>query len=739
MPTTLAPIISDLALILVLAGVTTLLFKWLKQPVILGYILAGFLASPHFSFTPSITDANDIDIWADIGIIVLLFCRGLEFNFKKLVNVGGSAAIAALTIICGMITMGFAVGAMFNFTWINSLFLGTMLSMSSTTIIIKALTDLNMRKQKFTTVVFGVLVMEDLFAIIMMVLLSSIAVSSSFEGGELVFSILKLIFFLVICFLVGVYLIPTFFKKNKRYLNQETMLILSMGMCLAMVALATYSGFSEALGAFLMGTILAGTNEAERIEKIMEPIKNLFGAIFFVSVGMLVDPAAIAEYYIPIIVLSVVVIVGQIVFGTGGLLISGQPVKIAVQSGFCLTQIGEFAFIVATLGMSLNVIEPYIYPIVVAVSVITTFTTPYFIKAAEPASGYLERKMPRRIKDFLSRYSEKATQIHTRKSWGGILRSYIAKVAIYAIILIAIIILANGFIIPLIQKIIPNHSLANHLSAIIVLLIMSPFLWALMLKPINNKSIRVLVYDSGASPVPFLLLVLFRFATGLFLAFYLIASIYPVKTSLLITLLLFPVLLILSSKPLKRRLLEIEEKFFNNLNEREFRRSGKNNSLVRNMHIAEMDVKDGCPFLGRTLGDANIRQQYGVNVISIKRGNKRYDMPKRNNRILPGDVISVVGTDKQIAAFLEDVEKEAPIEETQDEKRFFLGHYQIAPDSSIAGMKINETQFRQNNCLVVGIETADGDFMNITGETRLNPGDTIWIVGEKNIMEKLLE
>ena len=327
----LDPLVTDLALILIIAGITTLVFKWLKQPVVLGYIVAGFLCSPHFIFTPNVTDTENLNILANIGIIVLLFSLGLEFSLKKLVNVGSSAIITASVIVLGMMMLGYAVGRLLSFDYLDSLFLGAMLSMSSTTIIIKAFTDLNLRKQKFTTLVFGVLVVEDLFAVLSMVFLTSIAVKNKFEGKELLENVLKLSFFLIIWFLVGIYALPTFFKKVKKYLNDETLLIVSMGLCLGMVVFATAVGFSSALGAFIMGSILAGTIQAERIEKVIQPVKDLFGAVFFISVGMLVNPEILYEYALPILLLSVVVIIGQITLGTSGMLISGQPLKIAVQ------------------------------------------------------------------------------------------------------------------------------------------------------------------------------------------------------------------------------------------------------------------------------------------------------------------------------------------------------------------------------------------------------------------------
>ena len=393
----LQPLIVDLALILILAGIVTLVFKKLRQPVVLGYIVAGFLAGPNFHYLPSIADPENIDIWAQIGIIVLLFTLGLEFNFKKLLNVGATAFTTALTIALGMIAIGYMAGQFLGFTVFDSIFLGAMLSMSSTMIIIKAFGDLGMQQQKFTQTVFGVLIVQDLLAVVLLVILSSVS-SGSVEGGELLNSVAKLVFFLVLWFVIGTYIIPTFVRSVRRFLNNETLLIVSMGLCFGMVVIATYAGFSSALGAFVMGSILSSANEVERIERVIQPIKDLFGAIFFISVGMLVNVDTLVQYSAPIIILSLIVIIGQSVLATLGMLLSGQPLRTAIQSGFSLSQIGEFSFIIATLGISLGVMNPTLYPIVVAVSVVTTFTTPYMIKLANPFYSKVEKHLPERIK-----------------------------------------------------------------------------------------------------------------------------------------------------------------------------------------------------------------------------------------------------------------------------------------------------------------------------------------------------
>jgi CPA2 family monovalent cation:H+ antiporter-2 len=401
----LAPLIADLALILICAGIMTLLFKKLKQPLVLGYIVAGFLASPHMPYTPSVGDTANIQTWADIGVIFLLFALGLEFSFKKIVKVGATAIIAALTIIFSMIIVGICVGLCFGWKQMDCIFLGGMIAMSSTTIIYKAFDDLGLSKQKFAGLVLSVLILEDILAIVLMVMLSTMAVSNHFEGTEMLVSIGKLFFFLILWFVVGLYLVPVFLKRMRKLMSEETMLIVSLGLCFGMVVMAAHFGFSPAFGAFIMGSILAETIEAESIERLVKPVKDLFGAIFFVSVGMMVDPTMIAEYAIPIIVITLVVILGQSFFGTLGVLFAGQPLKIAMQCGFSLTQIGEFAFIIASLGVTLHVTSHFLYPIVVAVSVITTFLTPYMIRLAGPASEYADKHLPQKWMAFISRYA----------------------------------------------------------------------------------------------------------------------------------------------------------------------------------------------------------------------------------------------------------------------------------------------------------------------------------------------
>ncbi|MCI6523033.1 MAG: cation:proton antiporter, partial [Parabacteroides sp.] len=502
-------LISDLAVILVSAGLVTLLFKKLKQPVVLGYVVAGILAGPSIEEIPTVSEVESIRIWADIGVIFLLFALGLDFSFKKLMKVGGTAVIGAITIVIGMMTAGYATGLALGWGHMNSLFLGGMLSMSSTTIIFKAFDDMGLRNQRFAGVVFGILVVEDLFAVLLMVLLSTVAVSKHVEGMELLNSVIKLGVFLLFCFVVGIYLIPSFLKQTKRFLNEETMLIVAIGLCLGMVIIATQAGFSSALGAFVMGSILAETVEAERIERLIKPVKDLFGAIFFVSVGMLINPAMLWEYKVPILIITVVVMLGQICFASLGVLLSGQPIKIAIQSGFSLAQIGEFAFIIASLGLTLKVTDSFLYPIVVAVSVVTTFFTPYMIRLSDPAYRLADRWIPVRWKERLAKFAAGSTTIRQKSTWHKLLKALARIVGTYTAVTLVLIFLMLRFMTPLIQTYIPGIQ-GNLIALALILAMISPMLRAIMMKKNHSAEFQQLWHDSKFNRGPLISLIILR-------------------------------------------------------------------------------------------------------------------------------------------------------------------------------------------------------------------------------------
>ena len=473
-------LIVDLTLITIYAGITTLLCKKLKQPLVLGYVLAGIFAGPYFNLLPTVSNKDDLTLWADIGIIFLLFGLGLEFSFKKMLNVGKAAMITANANILFMLFLGYNTGLLLGWSTMDSFFLGSMISMSSTTIIIKAFNDLNIKKQKFTDLVFGVLIVEDLMGILMLVLLPTIAMGKTIDGAALGLSVLKLVFFLILCFVTGIYLVPTFLNKIAKLLTDEMLLLITVSLCFGMVLLATSSGFSSALGAFLMGSILSETELIERIEKNLRPLKDFFGAIFFVSVGMMVDPMLLITYAKPIFVITIIVLIGITTFSCLGFVASGQPLKTAVSGAFSLAQVGEFAFIIATLGMSLGVLSDKVYPIIVAVSVITTFITPMMIKSADIAYKFLNKNLPQTWIDYINKYSSAATVTHNEERlWSALFKNYLLRLTLFSIILYSILIFALS-IRPFIRDIIPYRIPANIIMTTLTLLCMSPFLKALI-------------------------------------------------------------------------------------------------------------------------------------------------------------------------------------------------------------------------------------------------------------------
>lgn len=724
-------LISDLAFILLLGAVVTVLFKWLKQPVVLGYIVAGFLASPHFTYLPSVTTVENIEFWAQIGIVVLLFSLGVEFSFKKLVNSGGSAVVTALIIVTGMMAFGFITGRVLHFNTINSLFLGGMLSMSSTTIIIKAFTDMGLRQQKFASLVLAVLIVEDLFAVLMMVILSSIALNNSVEGGEMLWSVGKLMFFLIIWFLVGVYMLPSILNRIRRFLNSETLLVVSMGLCLGMAVFSVYCGFSLALGAFVMGSILAGTSYAEKIEHVVTPVKDLFGAVFFISVGMMVQPEILAQYWLPILILSLVVIVGMIIFGTFGMLITGQSLRVAIRSGFSLTQIGEFAFIIASLGMSLHVLEPQLYPIVVAVSVITTFTTPYFIKLSAPASEFIERHLPQRLHFLIERYNDEGQKEQASgHPWAAMLKRHLWRTLLYSVILIAITIISIYYVRPWLTEI--GGTWGRPLTMVVEIMLMSPFIIALI-TPVRTKSNNsVETYN-----IPRIVLMVFRIAIALGFVVHAVAAAFSATAGLLLGVGIVVLIILLLYRQLTRHMHRIEEKFFDNLNERELRRSGKNNHVVNDLHLAYITVGAGCPFAGERLMNSNLRKTYGINVVNIQRGYQNIPIPDGRQRIYPGDVLGVIGTDEQIARLLPVAEAAKPATNVPDPGQMTLSPILLSFNSPLIGKTPSTASLRDNYDVLVVAVNRSGEFIDSNPNLAFAPGDIVWLAGTKQNISRL--
>lgn len=732
-------LIVDLALILGIAGITTILFRKLKQPVVLGYILAGLLVGRNIPWTPTISDEANVQVWAEIGVVFLLFSLGLEFSFKKLVRIGGTASITAIVEIAGMLLLGFLTGRLLGWSTMDSLFLGGILSVSSTTIIIRAFEELGIKSQRFAGIVFGVLIVEDLVAILLMVLLSTVAVSQQFAGMEMLVSIGKLVFFLAVWFLAGIFLLPTFLQKARKLLSEETLLIVSLGLCLGMVVLATKVGFSPALGAFVMGSILAETTMAEKIEHLVKPVKDLFAAVFFVSVGIIFKPDTIVDYKWPVLILTLVTIFGKIISTTAGALLSGQPMKQSLQSGMSLAQIGEFSFIIAALGMSLNVTSDFLHPIAVAISAITTFTTPYLIKLSEPLYYWLEKKLPMKWKLAINQYGTGAQTIQAESDWKIVLRSYLGVIIVNSVIIMALILLSEKFLLPVVGGYIANNTTASVITSFITLIVMAPFMWALAIRRLHSFAYANLWLDKKYNHGPLVMLEVLRNICLVLLVGFLVDRLFNALIALLAVLPVIVVVLLIFSRRLQSFYSRIEKRFFSNLNEREGASHGLPNLSPWDAHIAYFTIQPESPVIGKSLQQLAWREQYGVNVASIERGKRTIYAPTRFESIYPYDKIAVIGTDIQLEKFREIVETELVPEDAQVAREdITLNKLIIDEHTDLRGKSIRTSGIRETvNGLVVGIERNGERILNPDSTTIFEWDDVVWIVGERKQMQKL--
>lgn len=744
----LTPLISDLALILICAGIMTLIFKKLKQPLVLGYIVAGFICTPHFKFTPSVVDSASIHIWSEIGVIFLLFALGLEFSFKKLMKVGGSAVISACTIIFCMILVGVFVGWTFGWNRMDCIYLGGMLAMSSTTIIYKAFDDMGLRQQRFAGLVLSILILEDILAIVLMVMLSTMAVSQNFEGREMVYSILKLLFFLILWFVVGIYGIPLFLKRVRKLMSDETLLIVSLALCFGMVYLAALVGFSPAFGAFIMGSILSETIESEHIGKLVSPVKDLFGAIFFVSVGMMVDPAMIVEYKYQILVIVLAVLLGQTIFGTIGVLLSGQPLKTAMRCGFSLTQIGEFAFIIASLGVSLKVTSHFLYPIVVAVSVITTFLTPYMIRLAVPAYNVIDKYMPSRWRRLLDRYSSGASVANHSNNWKKLVIAIIRIVLIYAVLSIAVTALFLHFIVPLATDML-GDLWGRILGAALTIAAIAPFLRAMIMKKNRSEEFKSLWSDSRFNHAPLISIILLRIVIAIGFIVFIIENLFRASTALMVGIAIIVVCAMILSRFLKKQSIVLERTFVRNLHYKEIQQEylGEKQPeyagrlLDRDLHLSDFLIPAESAWAGKTLRELDLGKKYDVHVASIIRGKHRLNIPDGNTCIFPNDLIQVIGTDEQLSLFASVAEKAIHTYDDEDfgKHEMKLKQFVVAKDSPFVGHSIIECGIRNKyHCLVVGIESAGEDVLRTPQVYMpLKEDDVVWVVGEEDDLNQL--
>ena len=731
----------DLALILVTAGVITVIFKWLKQPLVLGYILAGFFIGPYFHWFPVVTDASSVRVWSDIGIVFLMFALGLEFSIKKLKKVGGTGAITALTELFIMFLIGNTVGHLLGFASMDCIFLGCMLSISSTAIIIKSFDDLKLKQQKFTSTVTAVLVVEDIIAVLLLVVLSTISVSKTFDGGQLVWSMVKLVFFLIVWFVFGIYLIPTFLRWMRKYMTEETLLLVAVGLCFGMVVAAAKAGFSTALGAFVMGAILAETIEADVIHRLVTPLKNLFSAVFFVSVGMLIQPSVLGQHWLTVVIIAACIIIFKSTAATTGVLLSGKPLKTAIQSGFCFCQIGEFSFIIAGLGLSYGVIDENLYPIIVSVSILTTFVTPYMIKGATPFYNWLEPKLPAKLKHRLEDYSRHSTgDDSSRVSIGLFVRKQLSGIVLHGVILAAITLLSLSLLRPFLDKLFAGMQIPQIWSRIVglvvTILVMSPFLWAVAVKNVSRKKIKEMFDTYRFSQAVVIPLLVLRYIIALVAVGSVIAGYVDVAVGFLLMLAVIVVAVVLLSRRADGFYSRIEEGFTKNFNLRQAQASFHIPEGMENEFVMErLRVTPSSPLAGKTLAENQIRERYGANIVTIERGETVMDLPQKEAILMPADVVTVIGTEEQVSPLRADIEKEADmLVHDHSDHEMHMYRYHVEAGGPLCGMKIGTSLLAvKHHVMVIAIERGGTKIVNPPRGTVFMHDDLLWFVSPEKL------
>ncbi len=748
----LPALFSDLALILVTAGLTTVIFKWLKQPVVLGYIIAGFLIGPNFEWFPVISDHTSVETWSEIGMVFMLFGIGLEFSFKKLKKVGGTVGITALTELVTMCVVGYMLGKLLGWTQMDSIFLGAMLSISSTTIIAKAFDDMKLHREKFSGNVIGELVVEDLEAVLLMVILSTLAVSKSFDGMQLVSSMLKLGFFLLVWFLGGIFIVPTVLRWARKFMSEETLTVFSVGLCFMMVVLANLAGFSSALGAFIMGSILAETLEAEMIHKVTTPIKNLFGAVFFVSVGMMVDPKILVDYWWQILVVTLVLLFFKPLSNVAGRLIAGLGLKQSIQGGFCFSQIGEFSFIIASLGLSYGVIDDFLYPIIVSVSIITTFITPYAIKAAVPTYQWVSTHLS---ENWLNHFENRESGIKVKSGEKVSMASFIGRqfkhIIIYIAIIIALIFIcfwAGSFIMIYVPGL-----WGNAIAVVITLALVSPFLWAIGFRHTLVKTTHKLMEHSKFNKTLILSIFILRFiivwvvATSVLRHFFNEAFWLHLGVGasfgrwINVAMALGYTLLLRVVSPAMNFYKRIEDNFLDNLNKRQSSQVFAIPEILQeNCHLQKMTLSPDSPYSGKLIKETDFRDNYNVSVVSVERGKQLVELPKSDFQLFPYDKVTFVGHEDHLRLLLPKVElfDEQLIQE-HEESEVDLYKVEVRPISPYVGVALMDSGLAENfDAMIIAIER-DGHFiLNPSARITFQPADLVWFVAQKEKAEILM-
>lgn len=754
-------LISDLTAILVLAAITTLLCKKINLPSVLGYILAGFLVGPVVEFIPTIHDMANIEVWSDIGVIFLMFGLGLEFSLHKMAEVGVPGFLSAGIQALGMGIVGFFLGILLGWGTMNSVFLGVMLAMSSTMITMKSIEDMGFKEEKFSDLAMGTLVIEDIIAIFAMVILSTIAVSQSISGLALAERLGILLLYLALWLILGIYLVPTLMKKLVGLMNDEVLLIFSLALCFLMALLAEEIGLSTELGAFLAGSLLAGTVHAERVEHLITPCKNLFGAVFFVSVGFMVQPAMILKYIAPILLLAVVAIVGKLFFLTLGGLAAGQELDVSVSSAAAQTQVGEFSFIIAGLGQSLSVTGAFLYPIIVAVSVVTTFTTPFLLKLAGPLTRLLERILPDKWLAAIAKYSaaKQADKSGENKDLTFFLKYYFQTLALYGVLAVGVILLGVRSLLPFLLRLDWGGRRAELVACGMMYLALL-FLLPAMLR-IKKRYFTALWLESTSNRLLLSILMIFRAGVVILLAVLPAFLIFQVNPLWLASGAIPLMWIVTRSDRLTGHYLEVEARFLANFNERKLaeqfgHQAEVHHWLTEQLYVVTLACPEKYVGEGMTLWDHGWGSADHINIIKIIRGKEHINIPEGDVKTRGGDLLVAMGSRRDLENFCfkqtvdgvrpqkgsrlqtlkEYIENQEGIPQT---RQLLCCGVSLGKDLPQQGRSIRDSGIKEEwSAFLIGLERDLLPIPNPDRSMTLRAGDLLWVMGSQEMAGKLV-
>lgn len=727
----LAPLIHDLAIILVTAALVAFVCKRIRQPVVVGYLIAGILLGPSTQILFNVSDMANIKVWAELGIIFLMFSLGLKFSFRKLSQLGLTAGVTGIAEISAMILIGFVSFRLIGWDYLQSVFLGCMIAISSTTVIVKAFGELGLSRKSFAENVYGILIVEDLAAIFILVALSSFVSQQMLSTGDLLIAGGKLLLVIGGWFLFGMLIIPRVVGSISKHGNNELLTIISLGLCLALVTISALLHYSVALGAFIMGSILAETPESKRIETLMEPVRDLFGAVFFISVGMLFDPIVVSDHLGSLLFMTLLIIFGKVIAVTFGSLLTGKSTTAAIQTGFSMAQIGEFSFIIATVGMTAGVLHPGIYPIVVAASLITTFTTPYLIRSSHRVATWVEKKIPPPMTAAIHRYRSWVVRLTSSAGKTNVLVSRLIRWAANGILVIILFNLSSIYLVPFLEHYLTTPSFSRPIAWFITFLTSSPFIWAMLtalrapdlisIPGLHEFPYGVMQFMVGLSTVLIIGLLSFDFFT--------------VWVSLSVTLLVASILFVFSRRRLEASYRWVETRFISGFQKKSEPSRLEENLAPWDATLTEVEVHPNSSVIGQTLKEMKLGEQRRLNVVVIKRGARTIVAPRAEERIYPGDSLLCFGTEAEVEALRPLVQ--FPLAMDESKGHYLLKSFVLEEKTGILGKSIRESQIKENfDCLLVGIERDGSRIQSPHPDTTLQERDLIWVVGDEERLEQ---